>query len=637
MSGFFWSAVTGVKGHLFSMSVIGNNVANVNTNAFKSSRTTFQEALVQTQRPASAARGNYGGSNAMQVGLGMEVASIDSIREQGMLRSTGNVTDLAIDGEGYFVLSDGESQYFTRAGNFSFDADGYLTASGSGLKVQGWLANESGQIPTGAPLENMRLPFGEKTHARSTTEVKFECNLDALASNSLAELDDAGTTGITSVSGTAVNGAGGSHAITFTGANATASTAAGTAGLALTGTEELGALGVTDASSFELTIDGSDSFQILGLTTDSTVNDLIAAINNSGAGVTAELDTGEVRLTRVYHGIGTLYNIESNTAVAGDIANIVLGVAAGSTFTANSGTNSTLEATDVFTPTDHAAMTASSLALTYDEETGLATGISNLAGGGVTISAEDGFAAGTATIDTAATEHLTSILVYDTLGMEHTLNMTFTRSAMENTWYWDASFDGNETVSAGSTGMVQFNSDGSYRNMTFDDDTGYLRLEPGTGAEGIQIEFWAGTANRLDGITQFSSPFTTKASGQDGYGMGNLNTISIDASGKITGLFTNGTLRDMGQVVLAKFNNPDGLNRVGGSLYQVSPNSGHIITGAAGTTIGASINSKSLEMSNVDLSEEFVQMITAQRGFQANSRVITSGDEILQELINIKR
>ena len=481
LSGFFWSAVTGVKGHLFSMSVIGNNVANVNTNAFKSSRTTFQEALVQTQRPASSPRGNYGGSNAMQVGLGMEVSSLDSIQEQGMLRSTGNVTDLAIDGEGYFVLSDTETQYFSRSGNFAFDAEGYLTAPGSGLKVQGWLANDDGEIPTGAPLEDIRLPFGEKTHARATTEVEFECNLDALATNSLAELSDAGTTGITTVSGTAVDGAGGSHAITFTGANATASTAAGTAGLVLTGTERLGALGVTDAGSFELTIDGGDTYQILGLTTDSTVNELIEAINNSGAGVNAELDTGEVRLTRDYAGLGTLYNIASNTAVAGDIANIVLGVAAGSTFTANSGTSSTLEAVDVFTPTGHAAMASQPLTLTFDSETGLATGVTGVGGGGLTINAEDGFAAGTATINTAATEHLTSILVYDTLGMEHTLNMTFTRSATENTWYWEASFDGSETISAGNSGTVQFNSDGSFRTMTYDDGNDYLRLEPGTG------------------------------------------------------------------------------------------------------------------------------------------------------------
>jgi len=119
--------------------------------------------------------------------------------------------------------------------------------------------------------------------------------------------------------------------------------------------------------------------------------------------------------------------------------------------------------------------------------------------------------------------------------------------------------------------------------------------------------------------------------------MGSLTSISIDTSGKITGLFSNGLLKEMGQVVLAKFNNPDGLERIGGNLFQVSPNSGSTIIGAAGETVSASVVSKTLEMSNVDLSEEFVKMIVAQRGFQANARVISTGDEMLTDLINLKR
>lgn len=640
MSGMaaFYAAVSGVKGQLFSMSIVGNNISNTNTHGFKTGRVTFRESLVQTLRGASAPRENYGGQSALQVGLGMQVGSVDVDRTQGMLQQTGIVTDLAVDGDGYFILSDGQTDYFTRAGNFVFDANGNLTSPSTGLIVQGWLANEVGNIPTGAPLEDLTLPFGETSPARASTEVQFSANLDAGASDSIAELTGAGTTGISAVSGTAADGAGGVHSITITGANATRSTATGTntASVALTGNETLTSLGVTDASTMTITMDGGDTYTVLGLTTDSTVGELVQAINNLGAGVTAEITGGEVKLTRNYYGDGTIYNIETSVGVAGDIVAEIFG-STGSAFTANSGTASTLAATDTFSPTGRVAMAAENLTLMYDENNGLVTGIADVGDGGISILAENGMAAGTATISTEDTQHLTSILVYDTLGVEHTLNMTFTKSAVQNQWYWESSFEDNEIVMGGRTGSIEFNSDGSFRTFNFDDGSEFLSFAPETGADNLRVAFETGTPNSFNGLTQFSSPFTAKAIGQDGYGMGNLSEITVDTSGKITGLFTNGVLRSMGQVVLSTFKNPEGLTRIGGNLYQVSPNSGHSITGAAGTTIDAAIVSKSLEMSNVDLAEEFTRMITAQRGFQANARVITSGDEILMDLMNLKR
>ncbi len=640
MLGSFYSAVSGVQGHLFSMSIVGNNIANVNTTGYKSGQATFREALVQTVRGASAPREGLGGQSAIQVGLGMEVSSVTTNRGQGMLQTTGVVTDLGIDGEGYFVLSDGQSQYFTRSGNFGFDAEGYLTSPGTGLIVQGWMANDAGQILAGSPLTDVQLPFGEKVPARSTTGVDFGYNLDAMASNSVADLESAGTTGINTISGTALNGAGGTHAITITGANATSSSATGSNLVApgvLTGAETLGVLGVTDASDFALTVDGGDPVTMVGLTTSSTVTDLINAVNELNVGVTASMVGGEVHLVRDYHGDGAIYNIETSAAAAGNITRQIFGAAVGATFDTNDGTASTLEATDVFSPTGRTSTAPVTLTLATDADTGLITEISDLGAGGISVVAESGLAAGTALVNTADTAHLTSILAYDSLGQEHALNMTFTRSATQNLWYWEASFDEGETITGGRTGTIQFNSDGSFRSMAFDDGGEELSIEPGTGADSMTVEFNAGTANRFDGITQFSSPFTAKARSQDGYGMGNLTSIDVDASGTITGLFSNGMLKEMGQVVLAKFNNPDGLMRTGENLFQVSPNSGNTIIGAAGETITADVVSKSLEMSNVDLSEEFVRMIVAQRGFQANARVITTGDEMLTDLINLKR
>ncbi len=640
MLGSFYSAVSGVQGHLFSMSIVGNNIANVNTTGYKSGQATFREALVQTTRGASAPREGFGGQSAIQVGLGMELSSISTNRGQGTLQNTGVVTDLSIDGEGYFVLSDGQSQYFTRAGNFMFDADGYLTSPGSGLIIQGWMANDAGQILAGSPLTNVRLPFGEKVPARSSTEVEFGYNLDAMATNSVADLESAGTTGITTATGTASNGAGGEHTITITGTNSTASSATGSNLVApgvLTGAEALTALGVTDTSDFTLSVDGGAATQVAGLTTSSTVTDLINAINELNLGVTASIESGEVALTRDYHGDGAVYNVTTSGAVAGNLTRQIFGSAVGTAFQANNGTASTLEATDVFAPTGRAGTAPTSLTLSVDAETGLVTEITDLGGGGISVVAADGLAAGTAAISTADSSHLTSILVYDSLGDRHALNMTFTRSATENLWYWEASFDEGEVITGGRTGTVQFNSDGSFRSWSFADGGEDLSIDPGTGADAMTMSIQAGTAGEFDGITQFSSPFTAKATSQDGYGMGNLTSISFDASGTITGLFSNGMLREMGQVVLAKFNNPDGLLRSGENLYQISPNSGNTIVGAAGETISASVVSESLEMSNVDLSEEFVRMIVAQRGFQANARVITTGDEMLTELINLKR
>ncbi len=397
MSGMaaFYAAVSGVKGQLFSMSIVGNNISNTNTHGFKTGRVTFRESLVQTLRGPSAPRENFGGQSALQVGLGMQVGSVDIDRTQGMLQQTGIVTDLAVDGDGYFILSNGQTDFFTRAGNFVFDANGNLTSPGSGLIVQGWLADDSGSIPTGAPLENLTLPFGETSPARASTEVDFSANLDAGASDSVAELANAGTTGITAVSGTAADGAGGTHSIVVTGLNATQSTATGTnsASVALTGNETLTSLGVTDASTMTITVDGGDTYNVLGLTVDSSVGDLVQAINNLGAGVTAEISGGEVVLTRNYYGDGAIYNIDTSVGVAGDIVSEIFG-STGAAFTANSGTASTLAAVDTFSPTGRVAMAPENLTLTYDENNGLVTGISGVGDGGVSVLAETGIMAG---------------------------------------------------------------------------------------------------------------------------------------------------------------------------------------------------------------------------------------------------
>jgi flagellar hook protein FlgE len=640
MLGSLYTSISGLRGHQTALDVSGNNISNVNSIGFKGGRVTFSETLVQTLRGATRPTAGRGGMSPMQLGLGMGVGSIDNILSQGVLQNTGVGTDLGINGDGFFILSDGDREYYSRVGSFSYDADGNMINPANGFILQGRLADAQGNISPAAPIDNLQLPFATKMAAQATESVYLGCNLDAAATDSVAELISTGTTGITSVSGYAANGAGGQHVITIVGDNATFSTRSGTnltAPGALTGAETLASLGVTEFSDFTISVDGGTEIAITGLSDTSTVQDVVNAINDLVSGVTAEVVDGEVVLTRNYAGDGTIYNITTSVGAAGNISRQIFGAGAGSAFTVNSGTASTLEATNVFTPTGKAEMDPITLGLVYDSDTGLVTGIQDLGGGGIEIAAQTGLAAGTATIDTAATEHYTSILVYDSLGDSHNLSVRFSRSPNTNEWYWDASLGGQETIMGGQSGTLTFNPDGSLANFSYDSGATSLVFAPGSGGEEVHIDLNAGTAGGFDGITQFASSFSVTARSQDGYGMGDLTSVSIDTTGQITGLFSNGVSRPIAQIMLAKFNNSAGLQKVGEGFYVTSNNSGAAIKGVAGETVDASISAGALEMSNVDLAEEFVNLIVAQRGFQANARVLTASDDMLSEVVNIVR
>jgi flagellar hook protein FlgE len=635
-----YTSVSGMRSNLTAINVFGNNISNVNSIAFKGGRVTFRETLVQTLRGARMPDGNLGGANPVQMGLGMGIGSVDSVLSQGVLQSTGLETDLGINGEGFFILSDGSRDYYTRAGAFTYDSDGNFVDPSTGYIVQGRLANPDGEIGASSPIENIQLPFGVKVPARATSELTLGCNLDASATTSTATLSDAGTTGINLVNGLASDGAGGTHTVTVTGVNATHSTASGSNLLdpaGLDGTETLGALGVTDFSDFTISVDGGTAIAVTGLTDTSTVQDLITAINSAAPGVEASLDAGEVVLRRVYAGDGATYNVATSNGVDGNISRQMFGAAAGSPFVANSGTASTLVAQGVFTPTGRPPLAAESLNLLTDSITGLITGIAGIGGSGIEVTATDGLAGGTAVIDTAATEHFASGITYDSLGVAHNLTLKFSRSPLANEWYWDALLDGDEVIASGQSGTVTFFEDGSLDQFEFDNGATAIAFDPGTGAEAVQISLNGGTTGGFEGITQFASPFSTTVRAQDGYGMGNLIDVAIDGSGLISGVFSNGITRPLAQIAMAKFNNPGGLERIGNALFVESSNSGLAIKGDPGDVVYASISPGSLEMSNVDLADEFVDMIVAQRGLQASARVLSASDEMLAEVVNLTR
>jgi len=646
MSSLF-AGVSGLRNHQVKMNVIGNNIANVNTTGFKSGRVVFKEALVQTLKGAGRPSSTSGGTNPVQMGLGMSSGSIDTLFTQGGLETTGQITDLAIQGSGFFILSDGRGEYYTRNGAFGFDADSYLVDPSTGMKVQGKMADQTGNIPAISTVGDIALPFGQQDPANQTTQITLANNLNSVATDSEATLLTAGTTGVDQVSGTATNGAGGVHTIVLTGNQAVTSKFTG-ANLLGTMTENttLAAMGVDDVTGFEITVDGTTTTALTGITTLSTVGDIVRAINEI-SGVDCYLDTSDpanaqIVIERTKAGDNASLYISSSDSVAtdvdhGNIVNRLFGVVDGDSFATTGGLANTFVAIDTFTPTGQSPEAPEQLDIEVNETTGLAVGIEGLGEGGVSILASTGLSAGTFTVQTDPTQHSTSITAYDSQGGQHTVVITFTKTTTPNLWDWDVSLPSGETILEGGSGTVRFNSDGSLLSFQYDGGANSLSFNPNTGAEVVNITFDPGNTGEYNGLTGFASSFTASAINQNGYGMGILEKIAIDDAGTITGIFSNGVSRTLAQIILADFSNQGGLLRSGNSLYQVSANSGAAVQGIAGETVAGTISSGALEASNVDIATEFTSMITAQRGFQANARIITTSDSMLEELVNLRR
>ena len=649
MMASLFAGVSGLKNHQVKMNVIGNNIANINTIGFKPGRVNFQEALVQTFKGAGRPSAISGGTNPVQLGLGMQVSTIDNLFQQGGLETTGQITDLAIQGQGFFVLGDDNgNRFYTRAGSFGFDSASRLVDPATGLFVFGRMADSTGNISSLSAIGKLVLPFGQQDPANETTSISLTNNLNAAATDSNAKLTTAGISNVLSVSGKAADGVGGTHTITISGIQAqNASFTGGVGALGLS--TSLGSLGVTTFDDFTLTIDGIRTEAVAGLNATSTIEDLINTINQIN-GLTAQLTgSGEVEIIMQRAGDPVSYSFESSDSVAGNIINLVFGIPAraGNTFVSAGGAASTLTAVDNFDP-DQGTGAASGpvitpLGLVFDATSGLAVGLSGIGGGGIEITTGTGGLSPTAAgseliIDTEPTTHATSIQVYDSLGGKHTISIEFFKSILNNRWEWSASALGNEIITSGSTGYVLFNNDGSLNTFDYNGGANSITIDPQNGAGNISVSVDAGTINGYDGLTGFASGrHTATIVSQNGYGLGILQKITIDQSGNISGIFSNGVNRILAQIILADFSNQAGLLKVGRSMYQPSANSGLAVEGIAGATISGEITSGALESSAVDIAQEFTQMITAQRGFQANARIITTSDSMLDELVNIKR
>ena len=417
-----YSGVSGLRAFKSQLDVIGNNIANLNTIGFKASRVSFQDMMSQTWSAGTGPYGGMGGVNPMQVGLGVTVGAINTDTSQGSLQSTGQSTDIAIQGNGYLMLGNGANMFFSRDGALGLDGDYNLVSASTGFKVLGWTPNSAGVLDvsgTPSPASSIKIPIGNKSNARQTSMLKMGKNLDADA-------------------------------------------------------------------------------------------------------------------------------------------------AVGSVVTPNA-------------------------------------------------------------------------VIFDSLGVKHTLNFTFTKAGVANQWNYNIfcpDVDDGTPPPPVPVAMGQLNFDSSGYCTTPNVDVSML-LEIPNGSQ-RPLDFTVS----FEDVTQLADANGESSISeyyQDGLTVGTLESFNVGADGLVTGVFGNGNKQILGQIALSVFSNAEGLVKAGNNLLVAGPNAGIPQVAPPGSSGCGTLASGFLETSNVDLSNEFANMIIAQRGFQANARTITTSDEVIQELVSLKR
>ncbi|MBX3006695.1 MAG: flagellar hook-basal body complex protein [Melioribacteraceae bacterium] len=558
-----FAGVSGLRNHQAMMDVIGNNIANVNTIGFKGSRVTFSDTFNQFVKSGTNPTNSTGGTNSFQVGLGMKVNSIDRNWNQGTFERTGITTDLALQGQGMFILKSNGQQFYSRAGSFIFDASGKLVNAQNGAVVQGKVANGLGDIPAGTTLQDIVVDKNFRLPATKTTKVAWGGNLQS-SSTSIR-------TDIVELNGNLRK-------------DVTVSTYPGAA------------YNAADDSTYS----------------SSTIFDK--------DGTEFQLRTYYTRAAAVAPATGAwTLNYEVRNADGTALATPLTGTKA---LAFDSSGKSTVLQETIKDSTEKIQFV-----LNYG-------GLSNLdADSNVVNKIDKG---------EVAEDVLGSVTIYDSLGGPHTLTMRY-KHVDSNRWSWEAEIPTTSgKLGADSKGEVYFNSDGTIQSVWQDGNqvtstppVPKISFEPASGAEVqvIDLDFGQNTS----GVTQTNLSAQIAALTQNGSPSAALSNLSIDQYGKITGIFSNGTSRTLAQIMVSTFANLNGLVSVGDNLYTVAANSGDPRVDTPGENSVTTIQSGALEQSNVDLSDEFTKMIVSQRGFQANARVITTADNLLQEITNLIR
>ena len=672
-----YTGITGVRSHQERINVISNNVANINTIGFKGGRASFSDVMSKTLSEGTSARNSIAATNPRQIGLGVQIGSIDTVMRQGTLQNTGIETDLAIEGDGMFIVSDGNRDFYTRDGSFAFDAEGTLIDPSTGLKVKGNIAqsDDVSGIKFEPELKELVVPFDRESEAVATTVVHLSGNLDA-AGSPPQEWDE------NTVFGTPALHTGATGAVDL---------------VALAGTP-----GPTDPplqAKLKLTLDEagtvSEGTLDVPIKSYSTVDELSAQLN---ALVNANEDLrGKVLFKSELVGANTSLVLRSaqggaNVSLTVDDASTstvaitsllgftrataALGGASSAAAAAPTALNELANVGRALTSGDVVRITGVkpsgdrfdgdfTFATGSDDLRSLLDSVQDAYGGGVTVNLDDitgkllvtdtngrvtGLSINMSLIDQAATADLKSALlgdnapfefstntqIFDEQGQSHSLSFTFTKSLVDNEWDWVSTMDG-VTPDAGNVGKAIFNSDGTIDSFSATDGSGVLRVTPDGGVTALSVRIAIEPTDRLGGLTQFVAPSSVSVREQDGRAAGRLVSVTIEPNGHIKGQFDNGDAQVLARIPLASFSNPGGLRRLGGNLFGDTSASGPRLVGEAESEIQGTVRSRSLELSNVDLAEEFTNLIVTQRGFQASARSITTADELLSELVNLKR
>jgi flagellar hook protein FlgE len=560
-----FTGLTGLDTTQTWMNVVGNNIANADTTAFKSSNVSFSSQFYVTDLASSGPSGDFGGTNPSQSGMGDQVAAITTNFTPGQIQSTGVDTNMAINGNGFFVVQTTNGQEYTQDGTFSLNANNQLVTAG-GAYVQGYGADQQGNVITGQ-LQNLTIPIGQETIAAATQNATLQGNLNS---------GGGVASGATILTSQAFSTSGGTAP---TGASLLSS-------LVSTAVPPVPLLNVGDTLTLAGTQGGQDlpsaSFTVKNT---STVTDLENFVNQALGINTSVVEPGNPTP-------GTTLQTTGTTAQL--------------TIIGNTGTDN--------------ALTLGSQGL-VDSATG--TNPFTMAGG----------TDGTFTNDPTGESTNTTISAFDSLGNPITVNLTTVLESVSPTggdvWRFYATSPDNlgGTGPVVGTGQLTFSPAGQLLSTT---GTQLSINRTGSGAQSplnINLNF--------SGTTALASTTSNLVMGtQDGEGIGQLTSFSVGGTGDITGQFSNGLTKTLGQVVLANFNNPNGLSALGSNLYSAGPNSGTALIGGATSNGTGSVESGALEQSNVDLSREFINLIIASTGFSAASKVISTSDELLTNLLN---
>ncbi len=554
-----YSGVSGLKTHQVRMDVIGNNIANVNTVAYKAQSMTFSELMYQTTQSASGPNAETGraGINAKQIGLGVKSAAITTkIDQEGSTQSTGNPFDIKIAGDAFFVVSDGSTNYFTRDGSFYVDAVGNLATSSNGYTVMGWQVDPTtGAIKkdTVSPLavmgaENMTYP-PEATKKAYVSGIMDKRDKDAA-----------------SESGKILN---------------------------LGIFDNLGYYYTVKLTMKETEVEGQYSVEVYDLTDEA----------------------GKSVIDKYPLSLGTVTNIAGAKTLT---------AANGYTLTDSSVTydGKVVEFANIFDDDDGTVpnpMTSEEKLKilanaygysTYDEFSKL-YGTSN--------------GSQTGTIDAMLKNGGSLASIMDATTKELNISGKQIRGGLVE-----------YNISSGDISSIN----GLSNNLTLDLNFDASVLIPNGPFANINIDFSKSTNVNAGGTSNIGATAgdINNKSADAGRKVGKLNEIAIQNDGMIYAYYTNGQRRLLGQIAVAEFANASGLEKAGNNLYSATLNSGDFDgIGVDISANGGGMTTGELEMSNVDLSGEFTEMITTQRGFQANSRIITVSDTLLEELVNLKR